>query len=34
LDAGAFGVAVVSAVMAASSPRSAVRAFAESMGSL
>ena len=34
LDAGAFGVAVVSAVMAASSARSAVRAFAESMGSL
>jgi thiamine-phosphate pyrophosphorylase len=34
LDAGAHGVAVVSAVMAASSPRSAVRAFAESMGSL
>ncbi|HEU4928365.1 MAG TPA: thiamine phosphate synthase [Candidatus Krumholzibacteria bacterium] len=34
LDAGAHGVAVVSAVMAASSARSAVRAFAESMGSL
>ncbi len=34
LDAGAHGVAVVSAVMAASSARAAVRAFAESMGSL
>ena len=34
LDAGAHGVAVVSAVMAASSARSAVRAFAESMGTL
>ncbi len=34
LDTGAHGVAVVSAVMAASSARSAVRAFAEAMESL
>lgn len=34
LDAGAHGVAVVGAVMEASSARSAVRAFAESMGTL
>ncbi len=34
LDAGAHGVAVVGAVMEATSARSAVRAFAEAMGSL
>jgi thiamine-phosphate pyrophosphorylase len=34
LDAGAHGVAVVGAVMEASSARSAVRAFAESMGAM
>jgi thiamine-phosphate pyrophosphorylase len=34
LDAGAHGVAVVGAVMEANSARSAVRAFAESMGAL
>lgn len=34
LDAGAHGVAVVGAVMEASSARSAVRAFAETMGAL
>jgi thiamine-phosphate pyrophosphorylase len=34
LDAGAHGVAVVGAVMEATSARAAVRAFAESMGEL
>jgi thiamine-phosphate pyrophosphorylase len=34
LDAGAHGVAVISAVMAATSVRSAVRAFADAMGTL
>jgi thiamine-phosphate pyrophosphorylase len=34
LDAGAHGVAVISAVMAASSVRTAVRAFADVMGTL